>query len=94
MLYLVYAESLHYCDYGQHWVVEASNELGAEDLANECIEEYFYEQDSDQLVEEGYDLDGMVYAQIVSVEEFGPKHECWKYYQDPKQAQFYIELNL
>ena len=69
MLYLIYAESANYCGYGQHFVVEALHKVGAEDLAVDAIDEYFYEQDEEQLLEERYDLDGMVYHNIISIEE-------------------------
>lgn len=94
MLYIIYAESANYCGYGQHFIVEAENEAQAEDLAYDLIDEHFYEQDESQLLEEGFDLDGMVYANIISVEEFDLAHECWQYYQDPKQSEFYIKVNL
>ena len=94
MLYIVYAESANYCGYGQHFVVEADDEVEAEDSVAEASEEYFCEQDRDQLEEEDHDLEGMTFATIISVEPFGPEHKSWEYYQDPSQAEFYIKVNL
>jgi hypothetical protein len=95
MLYIVYAESANYCGYGQHFVVEANDEVEAQDFTEEAAEEYFCEQDRDQLEEDGwYDLDGMIFADIKSVEEFGPGHTSWEFYQDPSQAEFYIKVNF
>lgn len=94
MLYIVYCESANYCGYGQHFVVEANDEAEAEDLVLEASEEYFCEQDRDQLEEEEHDLEGMTFATTVSVEPFGPKHKSWEFYQDPGQAEFYIKVNF
>ena len=94
MLYIIYAESANYCGYGQHFVVEANDESEAEDLVLESAEEYFCEQDRDQLEEEGLDHEGMVFSNTVSVELFGPGHTAWEFYQDPEQSQFYIKVNF
>jgi len=94
MLYIVYCESANYCGYGQHFVVEADNEVEAEDSVAEASEEYFCEQDRDQLEEEEHDLEGMTFATTISVEPFGPEHKSWEFYQDPSQAEFYIKVNL
>jgi len=94
MLYIIYCESANYCGYGQHFVVEADNEVEAEDLAEDYIEEYFREQDEAQLEEEGYDLDGMMFGNIQTTEPFDEAHDSWKYYKDPSQAEFYIRVNF
>jgi hypothetical protein len=94
MLYIVYAESANYCGYGQHFVVEANDEEDARELTLDVSEDYFREQDESQLEEEEYDLDGMIYSNIQTVEEFNPEHDSWKYYKDPSQAEFYIKVNL
>jgi len=94
MLYIVYAESANYCGYGQHFVVEADDEVEAEDSVAEASEEYFCEQDRDQLEEEDHDLEGMTFATTISVEPFDASHDSWKYYQDPSQAEFYIRVNF
>jgi hypothetical protein len=97
MLYLVYAESANYAGYGQHFVVEAPNAGEVEALVSDDIEDYFYEQDSDQLKEELAEEEWEAidtYGSIERVEEFGPEHEQWKYYQDPTQAEFYWKVNV
>lgn len=93
MLYIVYAESAHYAGYGQHWVVEAEDESEAEDLVQPEADDYFFDQDSEQLVDDGLDEEG-IFASIIRVEKFGPEHESWEYYLDPKQAEFYIKVNF
>lgn len=90
MLWLIYCESAHYCGYGQHFVVEAPSEEEAREKVEYPAQEYFYEQDYDQLEEDGL-LDEETFT-IVSAEPFGEDHEAWKYYCDPGQAEFYIEV--
>jgi hypothetical protein len=94
MLYIIYAESANYCGYGQHFVVEADNETQAEELVLDVSEVYFCEQDESQLDDEGHDLDGMVYSNIITVEPFDADHDSWKYYQDKSQSEFYIKVNI
>ena len=94
MLYIIYAESANYAGYGQHFVVEASNELEAEELASLRMEDHFCEEDEAQLEEDGIYMDVEVYSSMESIEPFDESHEFWKYYQDPKQAQFYIKVNF
>jgi hypothetical protein len=94
MLYLIYAESANYCGYGMHFVVEADDEDHAIGRTEGPVEEYFYEQDQSQIEEEhGEDFEGP-YGNIIRIEEFGPEHDTWKFYQDPSQAEFYIEVNI
>jgi hypothetical protein len=91
MKYIIFAESANYCGYGQHFVVlNALSEEDAHTQAEAEIEEYFYEQDSDQLEEEGQEAD--TYGSVVSIEEFDETHSTWKYYIDPSQSEFYIEV--
>jgi hypothetical protein len=94
MLYIVYAKSANYAGYGQHFVVAAENYTQAEDLAQDYIEEFYREQDEYQLVEEGHDLDGMVFGSIETTEPFNQGHDLYKYYKDPSQEQFYIKVNF
>ncbi len=92
MLYLAYCESANYCGYGQHFVIEAESDSEAEIPLEAYADEYFYEQDSDHLEEDGID-EGPYYS-LIRVEEFGPEHESWKYYQDPSQEEFYTKVNV
>jgi hypothetical protein len=94
MLYIIYAESANYCGYGQHFVVEANSQDRAEQLAFDACEDYFREQDESQLEDDEFDLDGMMYSNIVTVEPFDADHDSWKYYQDESQAEFYIKVNF
>lgn len=92
MLYLIYAESVNYCGYGQHFVTEALSEDHAKEKVEGAVEEYFFEQDQDQILEEyGPDYDEC-YGTIISVEPFDPTHESWKFYKDPTQSEFYIKV--
>ena len=94
MLYLIYAESANYCGYGMHFVVEADCESDAHAAAEMSIEEYFYEQDSEECQEDyGDGFDGP-YGSVVRIEEFGPEHGSWKFYQDPTQSEFYWKVNI
>ena len=94
MLFIVYAESANYAGYGQRFVVEASNTFEAEDLAQIAANDYFLEQDRDQLEEEGVDLDDVLFSTIETVEKFDENHECWQFYLDPSQEEFYYKVNL
>lgn len=93
MLWLIYAESAHYCGYGQHFVVEAETDETAEIHAEHAINDYFYEQDGDQLLEDDIDCDGCFYT-ICSIEQFDETHESWDWYNDPDQSEFYIRVNF
>lgn len=91
MLWLIYCESANYCGYGQHFVVEADSEEEAREKVFDSAEEYFYEQDGEQLEEDGVLYD--CYSTIESVEPFDQSHRDWKYYKDPSQSEFYIEVD-
>lgn len=93
LIYLIYAESANYCGYGQHFVVEAPDEDTAKLLAEPAVEEYFYEQDSDQYLDEHAEEPDN-YGNIMTCEVFDQAHESWKYYCDPTQSEFYIRVNL
>lgn len=92
MLYLVYAESAQYCGYGQHFVVQADSDREVDDLVANAADDYFYDLYNEELEEDGEDYGP--YHTVHTVEEFGPEHESWKYYKDPSQAEFYIEVNF
>lgn len=94
MLYLIYCESSHYCGYGQHFVAEAESAFEAEVLVQSAAEDYFMQQDYDQLVEDGEDPDSTIFSTFISTEEFGPEHNDWQFYMKPDQAQFYLKVNV
>jgi len=93
MLWLIYAESAHYCGHGQHFVVKAGSAEIAEDFAEGCMNDYFYEQDGDQLIEDDIDCDGCYYT-VCSTELFDETHEHWGWYNDPDQSEFYVRVNF
>ena len=77
MLWLVYFESANYAGYGEHRLVEAETEDQARDIIEPIAEEYYWDEDHEQLEDDGYDLDNCIFATITSVEEFTPDHEDW-----------------
>lgn len=81
MLYLLYAESLHYCGYGEHYVIEANSETDAIIKASDFIEDYFREQDYDQFLEEnGVEAaDSETYSTVLNVEVFDEMHDSWQF---------------
>lgn len=96
--YLVYFESANCCGYGHHVVCFAEDASDAEDKSRPNMEEYFREQDYDQLVEErGEDeAEAAIWSTMVSCTELTPDHEDWKFVIDPVQESLYyfIGLNL
>lgn len=94
-LWVVYFESANYAGYGEYCVVWASDEIDAGDKASEYAEEFYREQDSDQLEEEGHDLDGMTYAAIIKVYPLASDKasDIRKYMNDPKQKHFFPIVN-
>lgn len=90
MLWLIYAESATYTSYGQHFVVEAEDSWQAEALAESAIEEYFVEEDHDDIVADGLEVD--TYGTIINICEFDETHEQWEFYKDPSQSGFYIQV--
>ena len=93
MLHIVYAESSNYCGYGQHFVVKnLETDPDAAVLLEEAIEEYFYEQDQEQLEED--EIEGSPFGCIITEEPFDEDHDSWVFYKDPSQAEFYIEVNF
>lgn len=91
--YLAYCESANYCGYGQHFVITAVTEQQAEELLESVAQEFFYEEDSELLIEDGIDEDDVCsYYHLVRMELFDETHPSWKYYTDPSQSQFYIEV--
>lgn len=93
-LYILYYESANYCGYGHHAVVRAKNETEAELLAEDAMEDYFYEQDSEQYREEHGYYDGGTWSSMMSCEELTPEHKDWKFVAKPGQASFYEFINL
>ena len=94
MLWLAYFESANYCGYGEYCVVEASSEEEANEIASSYAEEQYFEQDNEQYVEEHGDEEEPVHwANIHWAVPFDESHDCWKYYIDPTQKQFFPKIN-
>jgi hypothetical protein len=91
-LWIVYFESANYCGYGEYCVVQAETEDEARNIAAHYAEEFYYEQDGDQYMEE-HGCDADCWADIKTVELFDGNHDCWKYYTDPNQSVFYPLIN-
>jgi len=87
-LYLIYFESANYAGYGHHCVVKAWSEDEAEDLAQEYMEDTYYEEDSDQWYDENSESP-CNWAEVRTIEEFGPEHDTWEYFMDEKQREHF-----
>lgn len=88
-LYIIDYESAHWCGGQSYMVVWARNEVDAELQASLAMEESMRELFSDEYQDDP-GLDEECPYSVNSVEEFGPGHEHWEYYQMPDQrAAFY-----
>lgn len=89
-LYLINYESAQWCGGDSHCVARAYNCEYAVDVASEHMDTEMLELFSDEIEEEyGEDgLDEQAYI-VISVEEFGPEHKHWKWFNDETQSQFY-----
>ena len=90
-LYLIEYDCAHWAGASDYVVVWAYSPSHAEVLAESHMEEHMRELYADEYnddEEEGNFDDECAYM-VQSVEEFGPEHEAWKWYQDPGQAEFY-----
>lgn len=95
-LWLIYFESANYVGYGGYCVVEANSEDEAKEAAYHYVEDYYYQEDSDQYYEDyGDEEEPYAWGEIMKVEVFNEQHDCWEYYNDPSkgQSQFYPKLN-
>jgi len=94
MLWIIYAESANYAGYGQHFVVEASTDDMAVAVAEHVMNEYFYEQDCDELIEDGIDPDENSLFMVCSVDVLDETNEHWGWFHTPSQSEFYIRVNF
>lgn len=91
-LWVVEFESAHYAGASEHCLAWAENEDNAKDAAADWAEEFYYEQDQKQFLEENDSDDGESYANVVSAQLLvGSDFE--KYVNDPSQASFYPIVN-
>lgn len=92
-LYIIEFNSANYCGASDHCLVWAKDEVDAEEIFGEIGygENYYYEQDSEQYLEEnGEDPDfycNFVKAELVK----GSDYES--YVNDPSQACYYPLIN-
>lgn len=96
MLYLITYESAHWCGASDtHCVVRADSEEDALELADEHMDSEMRELFSDEYTadeEENGEYCAECAYSLTSIEEFDESHECWKYYIDPVQSQFFPEV--
>ena len=90
MIYLIEFESSRWCGAPSYCVVEANSEVDAENRASNYMEDFMLELywDEDNELRDEDATEDSAYS-VISVEEFGPTHECWKFYTDPEQSQFF-----
>lgn len=88
-LYLIEFESAHWAGAPEYCVVIAKDEHQAEELASEHMEEVMRELYWDEYHDEGLESYQDSAYSVISVEYFDEKHECWKYYLDETQSQFF-----
>lgn len=78
--YLVYWESANYAGAGEYWVVEADDADHAMERTGYNAEEFFYEQDGEQYLEENGEDDGVMWASHISTQswaELDEQHRNW-----------------
>ena len=89
-IYIVAFSSMNYCGAENHCSVWASSDEEAVEKATDWAEEYMYEQDTEQLEEDGYD-EGPYAAMGEAVPLIGSEFE--KYYSDHVQRDnFYPQV--
>lgn len=91
-IYIVTISSANYCGAEDHCAVWACSEEDAMELAQEYAEEYYYEQDSDQYMEEndGEEADGGYGNVNCAVALKGSSFE--EFYADEAQRNAYYPL--
>lgn len=89
-LFIIEYECAHWCGGNSCVVVWAENKAHAEILAEYHMDESMRELFSDEYNDEdGEEYDQECAYTVNSVEFFDEKHEQWKYFCDPSQAEFY-----
>lgn len=91
-LYVVCFESANYAGAGDTCMAWATSEKEAMGAAAQFAEEFYYEEDQDQYIEENGEDDGVMYANVTSAVLLkGSQYE--EYQKDPSQASFYQLVN-
>lgn len=96
-LFLIEYEGSQWCGGKSHCVVLAENEIDAEDLAADFMDESMRElfsSEYDEDAEEGGSAEEEQAYMVISVEEFGPTSEEWKWFIDEDQRQFFPCVNF
>lgn len=95
-LWLITFSSFNYAGASSHCVVKSETEDEARRIVADYIENFFYEEDSDQWYDDyGRRNEPDCWAVIDVVEEFDDTHEYWVHYQDPEQQRnFYQNVNF
>lgn len=93
-LWVVEFQSANYCGAEQYCLVWATSENNAHDEASSWVEEVFYEQDSEQYLEENGE-DPEAYAYITNVYPLVSEEaeDIRRYLKDETQKQFYPIVN-
>ena len=78
-LYVVKFESANYCGAPETCMAWATDEDDAMDVAHDYAENFFYEQDQEQYLDENYgDDEGVLYANVISAGLLkGSEYEQW-----------------
>lgn len=79
-LWVIDYESANYAGAGEYVTVWAVDEDEACDLASHHMENYYYEQDSDQYYDENGETDDITWSHVTRVElmETSPHKEFWE----------------
>jgi hypothetical protein len=96
VLWVVYFESANYCGAGEYCLVWATTEDDANEAATCYAENYFYEQDIDQYLEENDgEGDGVMYASLIQAYELSSDEaeDIRRYLLDETQKGFYPIVN-
>ena len=91
-LYVVCFESMNYAGAGETCMAWATSEEEAMEVAAQHAEEFYYEQDQEQYVEENGDDEDVMWATVTSAELLkGSRYE--EFQKDPSQSSFYQIVN-
>ena len=97
-VYVVEFNSMYYSRASEYCLVNANNEQEACDLAEEYANEFYYEQDHEQYLEDygnnedNYADDDEMYGNVIGAELLETS-DHYVFATNPDQAQFYPKLN-
>lgn len=91
--FLIEYESARWAGASSHCVAEAETAAEAEDKASDFMEEdmreLYSDEDQELQDEQGSEATEDCSYSVIGVEEFDETHECWKYFIDATQSQFF-----